>query len=406
MKTIIGLLLLVTLLAGPSLQAGAQDGGEVSCPVLVQTAYETTQNACDGVGRDEACYGNVNIQASFQADAEEVPFAASGDTVRLAALENLQLSSMDTEEQIWGISLLHVRADLPEDDPTQNVEVLLFGNVEIENQGTPLDDETPVEDDEPRYGPMQAFYFTSGVDDRPCAEAPDSGLMIQTPEGAGEITFLINEVNIDLGSTAYLQAQPDDEMTVNLIEGQADVTAQGVTVTAPAGTRVRIPLNANGVASGAPIGPEPYDDAALQTLPLLLLSQPIVVAPALTEDEIAALVPSGELPLSGVWQAARMTIGVNGMMIEAPPDTAQSSQFTVHIDASGGLVINNSRPIPQIAPGVYQLGGTDVSIITGAAGGVTTVTVLAPDRLTIEVAIGDGAAAQVVTLEVIYVGPE
>ena len=30
---------------------------------------------------------------------------------------------------------------------------------------------------------MQAFYFRSGIGDAPCAEAPNSGILIQTPEG-------------------------------------------------------------------------------------------------------------------------------------------------------------------------------------------------------------------------------
>ncbi|MFN8372502.1 MAG: hypothetical protein U0694_06460 [Anaerolineae bacterium] len=49
-------------------------------------------------------------------------------------------------------------------------------------------------------------------------EAPDSGILIQTPQGAGTINLVVNEVEITLGSTAYMTAG-DGEMTVSLIEG-------------------------------------------------------------------------------------------------------------------------------------------------------------------------------------------
>lgn len=258
--------------------AGIEDS---ACAALVTNAYDITQQACNDTGRDEACYGNVLIDA----EPANLPFTQTGDTVSLQEVESLSLSSMNTESQEWGISLMRIRANLPEDDSSQNVELLLFGNVEI-GQANPTDSS--------QFEPMQAFYFTSGVDDSPCEEAPDSGILIQTPEGAGEITLLVNEVNIDLGSTAYLQAQPGAEMVVNTIEGQATITSAGTTVTSPAGTRVRIPLDTTGLASGAPGNPEPYVNANLQSLPVVLLSEQVAVAPALTQEEITALVGVGE----------------------------------------------------------------------------------------------------------------
>lgn len=385
--------LLILIILGQKAAVRPTDAQEVDCPVLVQQAYQATQDACDGIGRDEACYGNVRVTATAHLDAEAFFFESSGDRVRLADLQTLQLSSMNQENEEWGISLLRLRATLPEDNASQNVEVLLFGNVEIENPqvsgtstpaaapatveitpaqsnninvrsepstsaailGTLAPNQTAVADgrnavgdwlritlpdgtgtgwvfaslvtvqgdvtalavvdaavvpevptEEPAptslYGPMQAFYFRSGVADRPCSEAPDSGILIQTPEGAGEITLLVNEVTIDLGSTAYLQGQPGDDMIVSVIEGQGSVTALNQTVSIPAGTRARIPLDANtGLAAGAPIGPEPYDDVALQVLPTLLLSNQVAVAPALTEEQIIELANFVPLPTSGLW---------------------------------------------------------------------------------------------------------
>jgi hypothetical protein len=162
---------------------------------------------------------------------------------------------------------------------------------------------------------MQAFYFQSGIADAPCAGAPDSGLLVQTPDGAAQVEFTVNEVNIRLGSTIYLQAQPAGDMTVSVVEGQARVEVQGVAVVAPAGTQVRIPLNNNRQASGPPV-PEPYGD--LSALPVRILDRAITVATPLTADQIARLAAppaeaTGEPPsqatgdiqlVSGLWRVA------------------------------------------------------------------------------------------------------
>jgi hypothetical protein len=154
-----------------------------------------------------------------------------------------------------------------------------------------------VKADAPRYSPMQAFYFKSGKKDAPCEQAPDSGILIQTPQGAGKITLNVDGADITLGSTAYFQAQPSGEMTMSVVEGQGTVTAGGQTVTVPAGARARVPLDANLTANGAPVGPEPYDAAALGVLPLKLVPQVVTIAPAF--DPSAAIQPT-----PGKWQFA------------------------------------------------------------------------------------------------------
>ncbi len=72
-----------------------------------------------------------------------------------------------------------------------------------------------------QFGPMQAFYFRSGVDDAPCAEAPNSGLLIQTPEGVASISIWLDEVVIQLDATAFIQAQPDGNLVINVLDGTA-----------------------------------------------------------------------------------------------------------------------------------------------------------------------------------------
>ncbi len=108
------------------------------------------------------------------------------------------------------------------------------------------------------YSPMQAFYFQSGVDDAACPEAPNSGLLIQTPEGVGKVTFLINEVDIQLGSTVFFEAESGGEMTVSVVEGAATVTTDGVAYRAIAGTQIGVPMGEDMKPSGAPSKPRAY----------------------------------------------------------------------------------------------------------------------------------------------------
>ena len=153
------------------------------------------------------------------------------------------------------------------------------------------------------YAPFQAFFLRTGVSDAPCAEAPESGILIQTPEGVAEIRLQINEIAIHLGSTAFIQAMPGGDFIFNLLEGTSLVEAAGVTQRVFPGTRVRVPLDANGHAAGSPSVPEPYNMTGLTSLPLGLLERVIEIAPPLTWPQIYALLGQsqngGNVAISG-----------------------------------------------------------------------------------------------------------
>jgi hypothetical protein len=150
------------------------------------------------------------------------------------------------------------------------------------------------------YEPMQAFYFTSSDDANTFNEVPSSGLLIQTPEGVGEIQLLINEVNIQIGSTVYFQAQPNGFMTVATLEGHADVSAFGYEFTAFPGTQVTIPINENMSPIAAPNPPVPYDENAMRMLPIGILKRQIEVSPAMSYEEIQATQEAQEALQNGI----------------------------------------------------------------------------------------------------------
>jgi hypothetical protein len=244
-----------------------------TCPVLIQEAIEAANQQCQAVDRNQTCYGNYSLQAESRTGAA-LPFSNPGDVVNLSDIKSLSLAAFDQSIPEWGMALMKVQADVPDTLPGQNVTVVLFGNVQIEDQSP-----------DPAH-PMQAFYFQSGIGDAPCAGVPGNGILIQTPQGMGEIHLTINEAQILLGSTAFVQAQPNAEMVISVVEGQAQVSAFDKTVIVPAGALTRTTLNANGIAAAPPADPEPYDASALATLPIDTLPEKIRIADAVALDKL------------------------------------------------------------------------------------------------------------------------
>jgi uncharacterized protein YgiM (DUF1202 family) len=366
-----GLITVIVLLLSQA--AHAQDSEE-SCSALVQKALTLTQETCQATtGRNQACYGNISLLAEPQPGINNLEFEQQGDIADVDMIRTLQLSAMNAANNEWGVAYLQLQANLP-DDTAQNVTLLMFGEVKIENAVEPVPELATIaitsngnlnvrggpstnhpvvstlapgdtvtadgriedgswlrirlEDDmvgwvfaqlvttegdivalsvvdpdseveSPRFGPLQAFFVETGVDDAPCATAPDSGLLIQTPEGVGEINLVVNEVDIKLRSTAYIQSQAGAEMIVSLVEGNASVSALGTTVFTPAGTRVRIDMDTNNNASSVPGDPEPYDETALAALPVGYLARSVGIATALSQEEIETFQQG--TPIPGQW---------------------------------------------------------------------------------------------------------
>ena len=141
-------------------------------------------------------------------------------------------------------------------------------------------------EENPSLTPMQAFYFKTGIGDSACVEAPDSGILIQTPSGGQKINLTANGVDIALGSTAFLQAQPLREFTMAVVDGEGTLTVEDVTVVVPAGSKSSVPLDENGNAIGAPSPAVPYNAKKMNQLPVQNLEEVIEIAEPLTEEAL------------------------------------------------------------------------------------------------------------------------
>lgn len=351
----------------------ATDPGPSTCPDVVSIALETLDQLCTETGRNEACYGHITLDAQPQPDVDRFNFDREGDIEDITDIQTLRLARMDVNDGTWGVAIMHIQADLPDTATDQNVTLLLFGDVEIDNaasatvqlevqlassanvnvrlrpnvqspvvatagrtdsvmatgrladsswvrirlpdsgiagwvasflveDGANIEALPVVGETSRHYGPMQAFMFQSGTNDVACPEQPHSGLIIQTPEGDAKVTFLINEVDIQLGSTVFFQADPGTEMTVSVVEGSAHVTAGGVSQDVVAGTKSSIPMDDDLTIAGPPGPPVPYDMADVQALPVGSLPRAIEIHPPVvladdedTSDQALAGDPTGDL---------------------------------------------------------------------------------------------------------------
>jgi hypothetical protein len=414
---------------------------QADCPAIVSAALDTATEACTELGRNQACYGNVTLQATARANVPAFSFDQAGDMVNVADIDSLRLSSMSLTDETWGVALMQLQANLPDTLPGQNVTVLMFGDVSISeatvtlteldvtattnanvrlrpttaesnvisslNSGETLTANGRLEDsswvrvvldaETNEVGwvsadlvsseanletltvvdadgallydaPMQAFYFSSGIGDRPCTEAPDSGILIQTPQGVGTVILRINEVQIELGSTIYVQAG-GGFMTVSVVEGHAVLSSNGVSQTVPAGTFAQIPLDNNGLANGAPTFPQGYNYADLQALPVsVALPRSIRVSSSILSEpyvQVAISVTNG-LPPSGHWAFDQLVIE-GGCGEGAPPDGA-TPHFNLEVTFSedrSTVILDDDLP----GSAAYTYARTDDMTYAGSTNG-------------------------------------
>lgn len=220
-----GMLMLILLLAGG---VAAQEG--TTCPAYVETALDAVSETCGAMGRNQVCYGNNAIDADFDAENVPVSFEMPGDRASIVGLEKLVTAPLTPDENIWGVAVMALQANLPDTTPGQNVTFILFGDAEVTSDETEGGDYA---------APMQAFRLETRINGLNCEDVPESGLLVQAPEET-TVNFLINGVEVKVGSSALLQIDTGD-LTVDTIEGFVEVTASGVTEVAGEGVSVRVP---------------------------------------------------------------------------------------------------------------------------------------------------------------------
>jgi hypothetical protein len=215
------------------------------CGELVTRALDKTSANCKNPIPNTVCYGNGLIFAQAQTGAS-LTFATDGDTAPIDAFAGITHSPLDEVAQLWGVSLMSLQANIPDTSPGQVVQIIVFGNVEVSDVQ------------------QSAFRFTTGVGTSTCTTAPANGIMVRTPEGVAEVTLTINEVDITMGSTAFMEANLTDGMTVTMLDGVARLKVANVTQPVSFSQQSNIPLGQFGqnLVPTAPPSPAQTWDAA------------------------------------------------------------------------------------------------------------------------------------------------
>jgi hypothetical protein len=340
--------------------AAAAQGPDDDCPKKILVALARAGAACQRMEHLQVCYGYGAVTATFQPGSDQtldapgslagiaalrslrVTESESGDW-GIATLE-IQANLVDVEQRFVTLLLfgdaeianrvpyipeimiaatgtLYVR-ETPEPDSeiitrmglretamangrTENgdwLRILIPGTQQLAwvarevltspqdiNQLNIVDDTTPF------YRPFQIFDLRSGANDAPCEGAPESGLLIQTPNTFTEVELVINGVTFRLAATAFVQAS-EGVLIVDTLDGYVEVEAQSSTQYIPAGSQARIPLDAEGSASGPPEPARPYAQERLAVLPLNNLPYRFNLPVALSADEIETLVAAFYAP--------------------------------------------------------------------------------------------------------------
>jgi len=270
---VIGVIIVLLLSSGGE-EKPPKGSPPLTCPQIVQQAITNAQARCTELGPNSVCYGSAALTAELK---EPGAFGQPGDQVSLANLSSLKTGVLSTQDEQWGVALIHAQTSLSGD---QQVTLVLYGGAELQ----PQDDQ------------MQAFTFQTGGRSATCSEQPASALIVQVPVGQ-TAQFSANGVQISASGTLVLQAEPSREMTVNVLDGMAKVAARSGEQDISAGYATRVTMSRSLVASASPSLPEPIPDMdevinLVGLSPLTLLTEPldslavataVALAPTLTD---------------------------------------------------------------------------------------------------------------------------
>ncbi|MBL8154417.1 MAG: SH3 domain-containing protein [Anaerolineae bacterium] len=323
--------LLLFVFASPVITA--QDN---SCAALRDEALATALQSCAGVGPNEICLGHMDV-ASMMSCETAMAFESPGDIIPINAVCAMRLGAMQPAGT-WGVAVMRPVIGEANDTLTyvllgdveiQNTgsaasQIRVWANADTDIRSGPGSSyeslvtvaagtvlnvnacnctqnwlRTVLEDgrvgwiltrsvtvfesvealpvvkgDTPIYGAMQAFNFSSGQAQTPCAEAALSGILMQAPTAGTDAQAQINGVQVVFTSTLFTQAQPGGSLTIRVLDGSARVTADNFTALVSAGAEVVIPLADTNVPEGL-MRVQPLHEADVADLPLALLPRAI-----------------------------------------------------------------------------------------------------------------------------------
>ncbi len=163
------------------------------------------------------------------------------------------------------------------------------------------------------------FGLETASQDAPCNAAPESGLLLQTESLDNPLRFRVNQRDVIIAGTVFLQAQPDDTMTLYVIEGRASIDD----TTADEGYQIVAPLGLTELGDELPPAEQsPYEFERMAPLPTWLLPRYAYIG----LDEQLLITPRPQpdrSPLSDILvdEPCVVTTGETGANLRAGPGT-------------------------------------------------------------------------------------
>ncbi len=312
------------------------------CPDEIAKALDTASSLCSSIKRNEVCYGNSQVVAKPRPDVKNFLFEKPGQIEKFSRIKSLEFSGLDIKTGVWGIAMMALQANLPNTLPGQNVMFLIFGDVQIQG-------------DAQATKSVRSFYFQSTVSTLSCHDAPPNGLLVQTPEGARKVTFSVNDINVELGSTVFMQAQPATattagQYTIFVLEGHALLQVAGQTLYVPAGAGGTVPLDTQGKANGVPVLTF-FHDSDVAYLPISKLPKSIQLTPSVLDSVGAGKdVAANNIPASSIWTYGyKLVSGCADWNLS--PDLAGPVRIKFNADRSTFTL--NADTYQQASVGVY-----------------------------------------------------
>ncbi|MEL6404500.1 MAG: hypothetical protein AAFR81_09065 [Chloroflexota bacterium] len=112
---------------------------QTNCAALLDDALFAVEDNCGDTGRNEACYGFDQVEASFISTIDDTTFSQPTDLAPVADIASIRTAPLNLEQGTWGVAVMNLQADLPDTLPGQTVTFILLGDVEVENAVDPAD---------------------------------------------------------------------------------------------------------------------------------------------------------------------------------------------------------------------------------------------------------------------------
>jgi hypothetical protein len=102
------------------------------CALNIDEIVARVTEECAGIGENQVCYGNRNVQARQRVNTLDYVFENPGDIIDLSNVDSLFVSDINPATNEWGVAQL--RLEVSSETGSQDMTMLLFGAFNIKNE--------------------------------------------------------------------------------------------------------------------------------------------------------------------------------------------------------------------------------------------------------------------------------